>query len=365
MNVNRPYHWLPITPKESLFLKGIAILLIVIHNFCHQVLPYPGVSEFRFSQNGADDFISFLVTQPLDMFRTISTYYGHYGVQIFLFLTGYAFMVKSLHSAPKFLSFQIQRWKALYPAIFIAALGYIAYDSFFIGIGSVIETEGINLIRQMTGISNFIPDNIYHPIGPWWFISLILQAYLVLPFILQMVQKHGEKAIWITIFISYLSQYYLQEITDHIFDLNIYHTILGHLDTIGLGLLVAYKKSFKLSPWLIAGSILFFFIASLYEPLWKYSCIALIIGFIPIARLLQRQKLLLNSFTHIGAISIYIFLCNGYLREPLIHIAKAEPHWWKTLWTCFFFLIITYCWALMMKIIVDKISLRKISADKP
>lgn len=346
------------SPQESSILKGIAILFIVLHNYLHWVSPSPEENEFRFKSSNAQELVNQLQSQPSGSYRIILSYYGHYPVHIFFFLTGYAFMMKHRDQSPHYFSFQKSRWKALYPAIITAALGYLIHDGIRLGWLHTLQTEGLNLIRQATGISNFIPDNIYHPIGPWWFIGVILQAYLLLPLLIRWTHRHGIKAIYATILISYLCQYFIRDITDQQLDLNIYHTILGHLDILGLGMLLAHIGTFKIPISGIATALTLFIISSLYEPLWKFSDLFFIIAFIPLLRKIKLTSNIGKIFTFLGGLSMYLFLSNGYLRRPLIDLATENPHWLTSIWTSLLFFIIVTIWSIILRFIVLKATRR-------
>ena len=356
MRIPTYYLWKKMSPLESSVVKGVAIVFIVLHNYLHWVSPSPEENEFRFKSHNAQELITQLQTQPSDSYRILFSYYGHYAVHIFFFLTGYAFMMKHREQSPHYFNFQKRRWKALYPAIIAAAIGYFIYDGFRLGWAHTFQTEGLNLIRQATGISNFIPDNIYHPIGPWWFIGVILQAYLLLPLLIKWTQRHGVKIIYVTIILSYLCQYFIRDYTDQQFDLNLYHTILGHLDVLGLGMLFAYSGTFKIPIWGIALAIIIFFISSLSAPLWKFSDLIFLIALLPLLRQIKATGSLGRVLTFLGGLSMYLFLCNGYLRRPLINIATDTPHWLTSIWSSLLFLALVILWSLALRYIVNKFS---------
>jgi len=46
---------------------------------------------------------------------------------------------------------------------------------------------------------------------------------------------------------------------------------------------------------------------------------------------------------------MYLFLCNGYLRNPLITFAKKDPVWWKSIALCLIFLVLVIIWAAMLR----------------
>ncbi len=185
------YVWRGMTLDESFYLRAVAIVMIMAHNYLHWMPGSPGENEFGFNADRVALMLEGLWQNPWDAPRLLASYFGHYGVQVFFFLSAYGLTKKYSAASPAWWSFQTKRWKAFYPAIILSALGYLIYEGFRVGWGEVWHDDVLNLLRQMVGVSNFIPENVYRPIGPWWFIGAILQFYLVLPFRLE-----GPAEVW-------------------------------------------------------------------------------------------------------------------------------------------------------------------------
>jgi len=353
MHISRTCPWSPISKDEGTLLRAFAILAIVFHNYLHWISDSPGENEFTYQPERVQSLLSALASTPSDIIRLLATYFGHYGVQIFFFLSGYGFTIKYVNHPPPWWAFQKSRWATLCPAIIAAAVGYLIYDGIRLGWHHVITTEGVNLLRQMIGLSNFIPDNIYHPIGPWWFIGVILQFYLIAPLILRATRRYGSPILYALILGSFLLEFLAGPKLTAAFDFNINHSILGHLDVCALGILLARHKSFTLPTYAIAAAGGLFIAGNFFDPLWITTGVTLLLFTIPALRALtpaiQSFPRLQQSLMFIGGLSMYIFLCNGYLRRPLIDWAKQAPHWWTSLWTSLVFLIIVLLWAVILR----------------
>lgn len=76
-----------LTPVQTLFLKGFAILCIMSHNFFHWVPPVTYENEMHFYPMY---FLRFLqdFTWP-DAINCLFSFWGFYGVYLFIFLSGY------------------------------------------------------------------------------------------------------------------------------------------------------------------------------------------------------------------------------------------------------------------------------------
>lgn len=359
------YRWKEMSLSESYQIRSLAILMIVMHNFLHLVMNMPSENEFDYNAAKFQSFFYGLWETPSDFVRITFSYLGHYGVQVFFFLSGYGVAMKYRHSVPSWWSFVSKRLITLYPAVLIAACGFLLYDGIRIGGEEVIAQEGLKLLRQIIGISNFIPSNIYYPIGPWWFIGVIVQFYLLVPFIIrQKIWKQSSFLLGIMAS-SILLEYFIGPIFMRQFSLNINHTILGHLDVCCLGIFMARYKDVVIPRWAFLTAGILFMMGNLDGTLWICAALAMTILLIPLLRILA-DKLGKNPFLHrsmlyLGTLSMYIFLCNGYLRKPFLGWAQNDPVWWKSILLCAVFLCLALGWSIMLRA-VEQIFKRLISA---
>jgi len=355
------YVWTGISLDLSFYLRAIAIAMIMAHNYMHWLPVSPGENEFGFQKDRVQSFIHGVLDQPLDSVRLIAAYLGHYGVQVFFFLSAYGLTAKYGAVIPSWWSFQIRRWKAFYPAIIISGLAYLLYEGIRVGWGAVWHDDTVNMLRQMIGLSNFIPDNVYRPIGPWWFIGVILQFYLILPFLWKLVQKHGDKVLYLVLLLAWVLQSVLGQILYSKFELNINHSILGHLGVCAMGIWFARHDKMVIPWWVIIVSAILFIGGNFYYVLWIPSRVALLLFLLPllcgIARLIAKSHYCHHLMLILGQLSVYLFLCNGYLRRPIVEWAKHESHWWTSIWTCLVFMLIVIAWAFLLRMLESRIFL--------
>lgn len=354
--------WTPITIREGIHLRAFAILAILAHNFLHHIADTPGENEFGYHHSRGQDFLAELLSNPIDFTRLIATFFGHYGVQIFLFLSGYGLARKYRDTPPVYFPFLKSRIRALYPSIIIAALAYIVYESFRLGFTDVLQADGLNLVRQMVGLSNFIPDNIYHPIGPWWFISLILQFYLIAPPIIQYAKKSPIALPVALVILTLTLEYTVADPLYHNLDLNINHTIFGHLDTLALGILLAYAPPKDVHPTVPLTALLITLAGNFVAFLWPITFLAVIIATLPVLRkIIQKMEpdsLLTKFFLLTGNLSLLLFLTNGYLRNPLLSYAREHDHPAIHLLYLLAFLLLTYTVSFTLQKTLDRLSQR-------
>ena len=179
---------------ETAALRGIAILGIILHNYCHFLGFAVKENEYKFDAARPMQFLDRLLALDSDLFIHFFSFFGHYGVPIFLFVSGYGLVKKyeaplsppkggenrdsslfTLHS-----SFIRYHFLKLFRLMII---GYLV----FIGVYLLRHTDGAevyswdHVLTQLTMTINFLyfdPDHIIKP-GPYWFFGLMLQLYML------------------------------------------------------------------------------------------------------------------------------------------------------------------------------------------
>ncbi|MDR0363468.1 MAG: acyltransferase, partial [Bacteroidales bacterium] len=127
-----------ISKDETLIYKGIGILLIALHNFFHWMPPGTGENEFDFDPNRIFNFLNGVVKYPLEFINLFLSYFGHYGVQIFIFISGLGLALSMLNKEQTWGKFMLERFKKLYlllitGIIFYFFLNIILYHKLFSG----------------------------------------------------------------------------------------------------------------------------------------------------------------------------------------------------------------------------------------
>lgn len=78
-----------LTRDNSLLLRGVAILFIVLHNYLHYPqFGFSGENEMSFSAAKAEGFFS-AITVGSNLIGEFISHLGWIGVPVFVFLTGY------------------------------------------------------------------------------------------------------------------------------------------------------------------------------------------------------------------------------------------------------------------------------------
>lgn len=86
---------------QSKALRGIAILGIVLHNYCHFLGFAVKENEYTFTLAKPMMLWDRLMAPDHNLFIHIMSFFGHYGVPVFLFISGFGLVCKYEQSTPE------------------------------------------------------------------------------------------------------------------------------------------------------------------------------------------------------------------------------------------------------------------------
>ncbi len=347
--LDKKYYWETLSITESSFFKGLAILMIVGHNFMH-LFPAPRENEFSFSQENANAFFYLIISDPENIVRYLLSFLGHFGVQIFIFLSAYGLTRKYAGIRFGYFQFLGSRIMKIYPAFLLAIIFWAIYRAW------VIEQLGIlgpakllywnleDVLLKITPIFNLIPNKVFTFSGPWWFIPFIMQFYVVYPLLLLLSERTGGYGLSLLAFAGII----LTTTTNgNLGGINIFLTPLGHLPELCLGIYLAKINDNKIgfSGLAILFILLVFLLGLAIEQFWYFNHLsALILMLILFSRIYKKigeTSFIRSSVLFIGGISMPLFLVNGFLRPPLISWAIDYDHWLITLLLCLCFILVS------------------------
>ncbi len=310
--------------NDTHFLKGFAILLIVLHNFFRAVNPTTGENEFWFSNLYIKKFFIILGNNPMEVFNVVFNFLGHYGVQAFIFISAYGLTLSYQKNRPRYTSHLLHRLDKLYPSFLIAAVLYILVV--ILSTGRFIDNQTLaDLGIQLSLIANFIPDKALSITGPWWFYSLIFQFYALFPLFMWVVKKFNTTGL-VTVSLVGIAATVLLYAPMQQASLNPLYLFIGHLPEFCFGILLAVKKELRVPIWLIALTVLTFIGGNVFRWMWPIANISAALLLITVIQLLLRVKEKMNMvttfLTFTGSISMYLFACHGFLRGNFLLLAN-------------------------------------------
>ena len=167
-----------LTRAECAALRGLAIIGIFLHNYCHWLGPVVKENEYTFSQHNVDWLTAVMASPDGLLPAHLVSFFGHYGVPVFLFLSAYGLELKYGRSlyAPAF-RFVAYRWKKLFSMMIVGFVSFTIVDAMTPGRWHYTLTQ---VVAQLAMVNNLLPDpdhNIWP--GPFWFFGLMLQLYAV------------------------------------------------------------------------------------------------------------------------------------------------------------------------------------------
>ncbi len=359
-----------VTRENTIFLKGLGILLIAFHNYFHWVHPSPGENEFDFSRQKTINLFHLLgwetanydkgetfwqkvlsvfetFSEPWLVINALSSFFGHYGVPLFVLLSAYGLARGYQDKKYSWLSFLVKRLSKLYPT-FLLAIGLLLLLILF-------RKETVPdlayfraLLWKLLFIHAFIPKESLSVNGPWWFYSLIVQLYVLFPILLGIHKKFPRFGMAIVTLASIV--FGLTNGLDMAKGLGLdYYALFPiHLPQFCLGIFLACsgeKVRWLWGRWAFCGGIVLMGLGNWFEWAWHVSflgsAIVLLIGG------LWAERFLRNKFqagwslvVFYGGISMTLFAIHGFLRGPFVNLSKTYE---STFWTFVF----SFCFVLV------------------
>ena len=346
----------PLSKNDTNIIKGLGILMIMFHNFFHLIDPQIGENEFAFSADHFKKFIHFTSIYPLDIIRFTFSYFGHYGVQLFIFISSYGLYLAYKNKNVRWLNFMKRRVGKLYPTLLLGIVSVILI--WFLGSRLPGLAALKSILLKFTLLHGFIPNEALTISGPWWFFSVIVQLYALFPLLLWVLQKAGPNVLlFIAFFFIAISM-----ILDLFFKIpgtSVYFTFVGQMPVFSLGLYFAAQPQIKISKSILMLSIVVFAFGNVNGYAWYFSFVAITIILLTAAILLIpliRKFKSVNSFLEFtGTISLFLFVLNGPHRWPFLKIAEKYDNAFITLSLSLIFIAFVYLAALIIRLLEKQI----------
>ena len=231
--------------QQTQALRGLAILGIILHNYCHLLKFAVKENEYTFTAEKPRQLLEKLMSIDSDLFIHILSFFGHYGVPVFLFISGYGLVKKyeAPHSAPEgatnvsahdgnvaaasvsgrngqatnvsahdgnvapsgaeggasssslssSLSFLLRHFRKLFRLMIWGYLLFVAVYFLRHDDGATVYSWD-RIAAQLTMTVNFLyehPDRIIKP-GPYWYFGLMMQIYALYIFVI-----HRWRSNWL------------------------------------------------------------------------------------------------------------------------------------------------------------------------
>lgn len=370
-----------LTKAECSAMRGLAILGIMLHNYCHWLYPAVKENEYTYNQGNVDALLNALANPTWLLPVHLLSFFGHYGVPVFLFLSAYGLTMKyeasppapeggeeaniakdSLKVSPPSGAGGLFLWthfKKLWVMMFCGFAAFIMVDRVVDGPH---KYQLMDVVAQLGLFNNLLPDpdHVIWP-GPYWFFGLMLQFYIVYRFLIY--KRHWGFTVALMI-ICFLLQCFCDPMGDTLNRLR--YNFIGGMLPFGLGILYARAPLLspkvgktqtssmvsKKSPLLWGGlggvSLLFVFAWSFEYQAWFWVPAAVCLFAVALVKI--TPAFLNNWLAWVGAISSAMFVCHPITRKMFIMISRRGDIYTGLL----LYVVATFALSILFKRIMER-----------
>lgn len=330
-----------LTKQQCNALRGIAILGIVLHNYTHWLGPMIKENEYTFTQHNVDRLLVEMASPSLNIFAHLLSFFGHYGVPLFLMLSAYGLVMKyepktadgnpAVTGASKMPHHFL--WNHYKKLFLMMVTGYTAFVLVDYMTPAPRHYEFWNVIGQLGMFSNLYsdPDHVIWP-GPYWYFGLMVQIYILYRYVLY--NGKGSLCGWMPkvearyftlamLFGAMALQFCFEPTSD---GLEWYrYNVFGSIAPFIVGLIYARRvkqhhfrrRTYALSALLAAFVVLS---GSLTYYSWCYVPVFVCVCGINLVKALPYK--MLHMFEWVGTISAAMFVCHPITRKIIIPISR-------------------------------------------
>lgn len=304
--------------QDSTILKGLAIIAIVLHNFFHVVSP-ARQNEFRFHPGGFRIFLTEVI-HPSHAIQAFFSFFGHFGVQIFIFLSAYGMAKSHWNDESSWTHFMWGRIKKLYPTFLLIIIPWACAMCVWMGPYRLIREVLPSLIATVLGLSTLVGFDL-PPVGPWWFIPFIMQFYAMW-FVLRWT---GNRFGWRGLAVVAAACLLFTSLADPLLErqsINLLTTPIGRMPAICLGIAAA-RYDVRIHIVLAIAGLAAGILGSIYGTLFPLTFMGILLVwlwvYVQLRNVLRHSQLLVR----LGECAILIFLLNAIVRNELVRYASS------------------------------------------
>lgn len=317
-------------------MRGVAILSIMLHNFTHWLGPIVKENEYTFSEHNVRRLLVELSHPGEELLAHLLSFFGHYGVPVFVFLSAYGLTKKyeSAQSADDSGAWQFikKHYKKLFLMMLVGYTSYVMVDYMTPGRYHYHFWE---VIGNLCMIANLYPDPD-HSIwpGPYWYFGLMVQIYIFY----RLVLHNGKESLAnrlsplqndILLAVLFLVPLFAQLcFGPESMELEYYrYNITGSIPVFIMGIVYArHEASTDLSKGTYAMislcCALLVLVCSMYYFTWIFAPFFVVACTISFVKALPAA--ITSSLTWVGTISAAMFVCHPITRKVLIPISKQD-----------------------------------------
>jgi len=312
-------------------MRGLAIIGIFLHNYCHWLGPMVKENEYTFNAENVTRMNHALVHPDGQLPLHLLSFFGHYGVPVFLFLSGYGLFKKYQDVQAPVGRFLYTHYLKLFRMMAVGFALFIAVDTLY---PPSWHYDSLKVISQLLMFNNLLPrpDKMIWP-GAFWFFGLMMQLYLLYRLVLH--RRHwGITALLMALCV--IVQLQLPPLSE---TMNRYrYNFMGGMLPFSLGLLYAqFHKSaalwsddnVKQSAALLVCIALAYYLSQSFVG-WTFVPAVICVATLLAAKLLTRVAVmawLYRALCWMGGISAALFVTHPITRKLIIPISRhSQPY---------------------------------------
>ena len=303
-------------------MRGLAIIGIFLHNYCHWLGFAVKENEYTFTMSKASDLMQALAQPDLNLPIHLLSFFGHYGVPVFLFLSAYGLVMKYEKRgalSPKqtnVVPFLKHHYVKLFKMMIVGFVAFTMVDAITPGSH---KYHVMDILGQMFMFNNMMPDpdHVIWP-GPYWFFGLMMQLYIVYRLLLW---RKGDVYALLLIAVCWAMQAFCDPEGD---TLNrVRYNFMGGVLPFCAGLLYArhgkqLTHGVRMTLMVISVVAVFFF--SFNFQTWLWAPLFVCTASIGIVKLLP--KTVNEWIAWVGTISAALFVLHPLTRKIFIPISR-------------------------------------------
>lgn len=327
-----------LSKTECSAMRGFAIIGIFLHNYLHWLGQMVKENEYLFSQKNAEGMFNAITSPDGNLIYNMFSFFGHYGVPVFLFLSGYGLVMKyevgnndkRITGLPAVSRFLGHHFMKLFPMMLLGFVCFAMVDWVTPGRH---HWTWLDIITQLTMTINLFPDpdHIIWP-GPYWFFGLIMQLYLVYILVLHRY-RHWTVAVAL-ILLCWVPQALCAADPEGELLNRLRYNCIGGMLPFCLGVIIARAKETDAIATAINGPYVLFgwinFLLAAVVVVLSFSCcfhswlwVPLFIIFANIALIKSLPRFVLRFLDWMGMLSAAIFVCHPITRKIFIPISRG------------------------------------------
>jgi len=305
--------------KDTAILKGLAIAAIVFHNFFHVLGP---VSENEFTFDSAR-FTVFLqnVVHPSTAIQALFSFFGHYGVQIFIFLSAYGLAKTHWDDSEPWSSFMWSRVKKLYPMFLLVIFLWSVLAAVQVGPLWVIKDAVPGLALMLAGVSTLLPGSTLPVVGPWWFIPFIMQVYAIWPLLRKLTRKFGWQGLVALSIACYIITHLANPVLAH-WSITLAATPIARMRVLCFGIIAA-RYPIRLNIFVAVPALACVVLGNEYRSIAPFASVGSVVCVLWLYEKLRTPLKRLHLVEQLGNYSLAAFLVNGIVRVPFIAFTRT------------------------------------------